>query len=477
MGLTKSRVSQIERGEISTVDAIARHVQAIFEGIEGLYNRRGRHSAGSAARPPRIRGLEVEMYVAGLRVSGVRGFAGARSADLRLTRPDGAHAGWTVLAGRNGAGKTTLLRTIALALAGPFNARALMPSFDGWVTAGAAEGQVKAEIIFDSDWDSFTGKGNRPKHAFRVDLTWLNEPSPGEPSRSVGLKSTGSTAERGPWTDRPRGWFCAGYGPFRRLIGGSADAQRLMLAYGPVSRLASLFNEDASLAESVSWLVDLHLRQLEQRPGAAELLSFVLSLLNDGLLPDGFRVLRVDSDGLWASRDDDVIPLREMSDGYRTVTALVLDLVRQLHQVHGSEAASVEALANTPGVVLIDEIDVHLHVSWQKKIGEWLKSHFPRIQFIVSSHSPYICQSADPGGLIRLPGLGEDVPPRVVDEDLYERVVYGSGDDALPGFRRQCSALQGGGEADPPAERDRESPVAPGRSGARRGLPGQPCLN
>ncbi len=84
-----------------------------------------------------------------------------------------------------------------------------------------------------------------------------------------------------------------------------------------------------------------------------------------------------------------------------------------------------------PGVVLIDEIDVHLHVTWQKKIGGWLKEHFPNVQFIVSSHSPYICQSADPGGLIRLPGVDEDVPPRVVDPDLHQRIVYGSGDDAL----------------------------------------------
>lgn len=131
-------------------------------------------------------GGDVRRWVECLRC---QGFAGARSADLRLTRPDGAHAGWTVLAGRNGAGKTTLLRAIALALAGPFNARALMPSFDGWVTAGSEEGQVRAEIIFDSEWDWFTGGSRRPKHAFRVGLTWINEPSPGEPSRSVGLRA------------------------------------------------------------------------------------------------------------------------------------------------------------------------------------------------------------------------------------------------------------------------------------------------
>ncbi|MBC7274006.1 MAG: AAA family ATPase [Streptomyces sp.] len=83
-----------------------------------------------------------------------------------------------------------------------------------------------------------------------------------------------------------------------------------------------------------------------------------------------------------------------------------------------------------PGVVLIDEVDAHLHVTWQRKIGDWLRAHFPNIQFIVTSHSPYICQAADEGALIQLPGPEEDRPPAVVPEDLYRRVVYGSADDA-----------------------------------------------
>ena len=83
------------------------------------------------------------------------------------------------------------------------------------------------------------------------------------------------------------------------------------------------------------------------------------------------------------------------------------------------------------GVILIDEVDAHLHVSWQKIIGTWLKEHFPEIQFIVTTHSPYICQSADPGGLILLPGPNEPYPPHAISEDLYERIVYGSGDDAI----------------------------------------------
>jgi hypothetical protein len=129
-----------------------------------------------------------------------------------------------------------------------------------------------------------------------------------------------------------------------------------------------------------------------------------------------------------------LFPLREMSDGYRSVAALVVDLIKQFHDCYGDlhfELRHGIPTITFPGVVIIDEVDAHLHVSWQRRIGTWLKAHFPNIQFIVTTHSPYICQAADPGGLIRLPGPSEDEPPQVVDQDLYDRVVYGSGDDAV----------------------------------------------
>jgi energy-coupling factor transporter ATP-binding protein EcfA2 len=267
-------------------------------------------------------------------------------------------AGWIVLAGRNGSGKTTLLRAIATA-------------------------------------------GTTPE-------LWAGFPVP---RGAIEVEFAGSES----------GQFLVGYGPFRRLAGGSAEALSLMR--GPAARIASLFSEDASLAEGVAWLINQHLRALEGKAGAQELKDSVLHLLGDGLLPDGYRVNAVDSDGLWVEYRGDRFPLREMSDGYRTVTALVVDLIKQLDEAG--------LTAESPGVVLIDEVDAHLHVSWQKRIGPWLKKHFPRIQFIVSTHSPYVCQAADPGGLIRLPGPDEQEPPRVVSQDLYERVVFGSGDDAV----------------------------------------------
>ncbi|WP_345568506.1 AAA family ATPase [Nonomuraea rosea] len=199
--------------------------------------------------------------------------------------------------------------------------------------------------------------------------------------------------------------------------------------------LRTLFDEDVTLTEGVGWLIEQHLYQLEGRPRAAELLDVVLSLLADGMLPDGYKVVRVDSDGLWLQRDNGAeTSLQQMSEGYRTVTAVVVDIIRQMHLAYGSLHITHQGDTPTlsyPGVILVDEIENHLHVGWQKRIGEWLTSHFPLVQFIVTTHSPYVCQTADPNGLIALPGPHESKSAHVVDRDLYERVVYGSGDDAI----------------------------------------------
>jgi len=247
---------------------------------------------------------------------------------------------------------------------------------------------------------------------------------------------TGFVWGRQPLSDE--GWFSVGYGPYRRLSGHASDAQRLMTGPERVARLINLFREDASLIECVTWLREIYLRRLEKRPGAAQLERAVLALLNDGLLPDCAEVEGVDSEGLWILQQGIRLSLNELSDGYRTTAALVMDIARHLVSAFGElsiepaedEAGPFQRVLHS-GLVLIDEVDLHLHVSWQKRIGFWLKRHFPNIQFIVTTHSPFICQAADARGLIRLPAPGEDRLAEHVSEDLYNTVVNGSLDDAV----------------------------------------------
>jgi energy-coupling factor transporter ATP-binding protein EcfA2 len=375
------------------------------------------------------------VYIKEIELVDLRGFHGSRRVALDLSRPGGSLAGWTVIAGRNGSGKTSLLRAIALAIGGPSVARNLVTDFSNWISTGSPRGNVAASLVHDAEVDHFPGDDRPSGQAVRAGLAWMHLRGSGPGAQPI-LMSTLDVAtvelgESGPWNANPEGWCCVAYGPFRRLTGNVRPGGAVN---GPADRLVSLFDEDAPLAEGVGWLIQQHLRALEGRPGARELKDLALAVLGDGLLPDGYRIEGVDSEGLWVTTDGRRFPLREMSDGYRAVAALVVDLMRHLHETYGRLATDPglgPVVITAPAVVLIDEVDAHLHVSWQKRIGNWLKAHFPRIQFIVTTHSPYICQAADENGLIRLPGPDESAPPRIVHQELYERIVYGSGDDAV----------------------------------------------
>lgn len=373
------------------------------------------------------------MYLSRVMLENIRGFSGPRNVDLTLTRPDGSHAGWTVIAGRNGSGKTSLLRAITLALCGPEVALKVLPDFEDWVTSGAHSAYAGAHATAAPDTDSWpdSSDGHPGDSAFTIplELRWHREEDGLFPTA---ILLTRAKKGRPGWRPTQSGWFCAAYGPFRRLAGPANG--RFTGSHGPLARIATLFHEDESLSEGVSWLIEQHLRSLEGKPGATALKQAALEILSDGLLPGDYQVSDIDSDGLWVFSEGERFPLKEMSDGYRTVTALVVDLLKQLSGAYGSLAfthVQGRPVVTSPGVVLIDEIDAHLHVSWQQRIGGWLKAHFPAIQFIVTTHSPYICQAADEGGLIRLPGPRDPESPRVIDPDLYHRIVYGSGDDAV----------------------------------------------
>ena len=381
------------------------------------------------------------MHISRVRIAGVRGFYDNRIVDLDLTRPDGSFAGWTVLAGRNGSGKSTVLQSLALALSGP-RSTGFIPSLADWMSHGATTAEVRATLSLsalgqmDAQYPA-TGPGGLPAEVWmefvRPERTQDHEPA--EPEFiGAGLDSITSQHQVSSVRSKTFGWLYAGYGAFRHL-GNTGTRRPGRSRYSKLAQqVSSLFDETVPLADAIDWLIEQHLYQLENRPGAGHLLEIMMAVLSDGLLPDGFEVRRVDSDGLWVRNDSGEFPLREMSDGYRSVTALVVDIVRQMAAAYPNMKLNwrdgIPELPY-PGVILIDEIDAHLHVRWQKVIGQWLKSHFPQIQFIVTTHSPYICQSADPGGLILLPSALEDGPPRILEPDLYRRVIYGSGDDAV----------------------------------------------
>ena len=89
-----------------------------------------------------------------------------------------------------------------------------------------------------------------------------------------------------------------------------------------------------------------------------------------------------------------------LSDGYRNMVAMVADIAHRAARLNLHMGAN--AAKKCTGVVLIDEIDLHLHPKWQRHVVGDLQKAFPNIQFIVTTHSPFILQSLDPGEVIDL---------------------------------------------------------------------------
>lgn len=98
--------------------------------------------------------------------------------------------------------------------------------------------------------------------------------------------------------------------------------------------------------------------------------------------------------------DGRILPFTLLSDGTRNFFALVADIAFKC--VTLNPHLKENALNETTGIILIDELDLHLHPEWQKKIIGGLKNTFPKVQFITSTHSPFLIQETEASQLIKL---------------------------------------------------------------------------
>lgn len=364
-----------------------------------------------------------------------------RSAEIRNIRSlkhfklkfdPGKYAGWHVLIGDNGSGKTTLVRAIALGLIGPDEAKALRQNWADWLRHEEDSGRVGIRIDSNPKIDRATGSG---KHTTNYYV-----------GAAVRLRRHGKNVElevpqhkldpkRYIW-GKGRGWFCASYGPFRRFSGGNKDYEKLFYSNPHVARHLSAFGEDVALTECLDWLRDLHVKNLEGNP-AGNLLMDLTRFINEGcLLPHGTVLKGVTSDAvIFRDGNGSHVGIDNLSDGYRSILSMTFELIRQMVHAYGSDRVfppnglrqdKRDIAIKVPGVVLIDEIDAHLHPTWQRRIGRWFRKYFPRVQFIVTTHSPLVCQAAEEGSVWRLPTPGDESSGGRVKGVELQRLIYGS---------------------------------------------------
>ena len=148
----------------------------------------------------------------------------------------------------------------------------------------------------------------------------------------------------------------------------------------------ALSNRELRLGEFTAWMRSRQALS-EERSSAGRILE-VFEHAVTRFLP-GYRNLRPDEHGhsLLIDRNDTTLPVKLLSDGERGVLAMVLDLTRRLAQANPKmEDPAAEAEA----IILIDEIELHIHPGWQRRIVRNLTTAFPKCQFIATTHSPQV---------------------------------------------------------------------------------------
>lgn len=333
---------------------------------------------------------------------------------------------WTTLFGRNALGKSTLLQAMGAVLAGPSAMRELLPVAEGWLRAGSPYGEIYAELL-SSGGDAappgpkrykpyvmqYLVSGSDPsKLPASVDekptvaemVPWSGDPGASKADAKTRLRDQNTKDRRllqeTAYTESAQGWLACGYGPFRRLSGGAEQSNSIVSAGRRAARFVTLFREDAALTNATKWLTELHNTARENDPRSQRTLEIVKHSLATKLFPEQAELIVTAKSAFLKRNGSTEILFQNLSDGYRSMLALFIDLLRWLTEAFPDE----ENPLNCPGIALIDELDTHLHPSWQRMIGHWLREKFPNIQFIIATHSPFIAQVADPESGVAAPG-------------------------------------------------------------------------
>ena len=298
-------------------------------------------------------------------------------------------AGMNLVVGVNGVGKTTVLDALCACLSPVVKSsnglRGQVRSFSvDDIRIGADALMVECDVRVGAQECGYVVHKPRESSALRKTTTGLRQQNVDRPEqgRFVGdPPSPDNGAEHG---GRALALFFSTRRavPSDRAPGRAAAGKRVTAAFAD-----AYANRDLRLGEFALWMQAREALAVEQ-PTATRVLAACQKAV-ESFLP-GYRNLRHDGEArprLWIDHDGTMLPVRQLSDGERGNLALVLDLTRRLAQANPElHAPASEAEA----VVLIDEIDLHLHPRWQRQIVHNLTTAFPRCQFVATTHSPQV---------------------------------------------------------------------------------------
>jgi uncharacterized protein (TIGR02646 family) len=281
----------------------------------------------------------------------IENFKSIEKLSLQILPTNSAEAreSWLLLLGDNGIGKSSILQAVALALAGRQQLDRLNLDVTDYLKYGTTSGFVKIQSY--------------------------------EHNNPVELHFNATSGFSTDLTEPPT--FLLAYGSTRLLPKGPVQPER---DPQPYSNIANLFDYSIALCNPHIWLGNLNPSEFKERVAPA--FFDVLALRGDDRL-------FIENGKIVIQQFGAPYELEDNSDGYKTIVALITDIMKTL-------SADTASYHNAQGIVLIDEIGNHLHPRWRLKIVSALRRAFPKLQFIVTTHEPLCLRGLAHGEVVVL---------------------------------------------------------------------------
>ena len=283
----------------------------------------------------------------------------------------------TVMLGVNGCGKSTALRAIALLLAGSDALAELLKEPERWIRLKRKVARIAGVLS--------TKNGEVHEISLVLQRGWsLRETLR---NNEVGLSALDSAL-----THSARNYFVMGYGVTRRPALNAREFSQIAergLTHPRARALATMFAPEATLVSFEQWAMDTDYRGGEQ---ATATLRHAMAKLLPGMTFEGIDRKRRE---LIFRTVDGSVPFQQLSDGYQNMANWCGDMLYRIT----STFEDYKSPLKIRGLLLIDELDLHLHPIWQRRLMEFLRSALPQLQIVGTSHSPMIAQQLREGEL------------------------------------------------------------------------------
>jgi predicted ATP-binding protein involved in virulence len=344
-------------------------------------------------------------YFMDLALENVKCFKGKQVLDL--SDGNGKPARWTIILGENGTGKTTILKALAsFSLSyhtindnSKINFK-ISPLILDLVNADLPFSRFHTLNVYIGTFS----KGVRKVVSGEWKISKQDEPVNIRFPKVIEL-----------------GFYIYAYGASRRMSDGS-----LTESNNP-DQLATLFSDKATLINAEAWLLETDFAISNSKGETKKYLQKRYELIKEtlkNLLPDllDFRIKEITKTQTQAAIEVQTpygwVAMKELSYGYLTFIGWVVDLAARMFERYPDSDTPL----SEPAIVLVDEIDLHLHPKWQRQIIEFLTKTFTETQFIVTAHSPLIVQAAEGANLVLLKREGDSVK---IYNDMEREVIKG----------------------------------------------------